>query len=39
VFNRQPVREDIITIVHGMYTKDGLSVEETSRIVDTFPEQ
>lgn len=37
--NRQPNREDIISIVHGMYIKDGLSVEEVSRIVDAFPNQ
>ncbi|XP_062184548.1 ribulose bisphosphate carboxylase/oxygenase activase, chloroplastic isoform X2 [Phragmites australis] len=38
-FYWQPDREDIVNIVHGMYTKDGLSVEEVSRIVDTFPNQ
>ncbi|KAF8660290.1 hypothetical protein HU200_057859 [Digitaria exilis] len=38
-FGMQPDREDIINIVHGMYTKDGISVEEVSRIVDTFPNQ
>ncbi|XP_039817899.1 ribulose bisphosphate carboxylase/oxygenase activase, chloroplastic-like isoform X6 [Panicum virgatum] len=38
-FYWQPDREDIINIVHGMYTKDGISVEEVSRIVDTFPNQ
>ncbi|WVZ87514.1 hypothetical protein U9M48_034141, partial [Paspalum notatum var. saurae] len=38
-FYWQPNREDIINIVHGMYTKDGLSVEEVSRIVDAFPNQ
>ncbi|PAN40530.1 hypothetical protein GQ55_7G314200 [Panicum hallii var. hallii] len=38
-FYWQPGREDIINIVHGMYTKDGISVEEVSRIVDTFPNQ
>ena len=37
VFNRQPIREDIISIVHGMDTKDGLSVDAASRIVDAFP--
>jgi hypothetical protein len=37
VFNRQPIREDIISIIHDMYTKDGLSVDEASRIVDAFP--
>ncbi|CAN6236515.1 unnamed protein product [Urochloa humidicola] len=38
-FYWQPDREDIINIVHGMYTKDGISFEEVSRIVDTFPNQ
>ncbi|TKW24005.1 hypothetical protein SEVIR_3G024200v4 [Setaria viridis] len=38
-FYWQPDREDIINIVHGMYTKDGISIEEVSRIVDTFPNQ
>ncbi|NP_001351481.1 ribulose bisphosphate carboxylase/oxygenase activase 2, chloroplastic [Zea mays] len=38
-FYWQPNREDIISIVHGMYIKDGLSVEEVSRIVDAFPNQ
>ncbi|KAJ1273266.1 hypothetical protein BS78_06G266600 [Paspalum vaginatum] len=38
-FYWQPNRDDIISIVHGMYTKDGLSVEEVSRIVDAFPNQ
>ncbi|OEL24368.1 Ribulose bisphosphate carboxylase/oxygenase activase, chloroplastic, partial [Dichanthelium oligosanthes] len=38
-FGRQPDREDIINIVHGMYTKDGIAIEEVSRIVDTFPNQ
>jgi hypothetical protein len=37
VFNRQPIREDIISIIHDMYKKDGLSVDEASRIVDAFP--
>jgi hypothetical protein len=35
--NRQPIREDIISIIHGMDTKDGLSVDAASRIVDAFP--
>jgi len=39
VLNRQPTREDIISIVHGMYRKDGLSVEEVARVVDAFPNQ
>ncbi|CAM0902132.1 unnamed protein product [Alopecurus aequalis] len=38
-FYWQPTREDIINIVHRMYTKDGLSIEEVSSIVDTFPNQ
>ncbi|EMS61907.1 Ribulose bisphosphate carboxylase/oxygenase activase, chloroplastic [Triticum urartu] len=38
-FYWQPTREDIINIVHRMYTKDGLSFEEVSSIVDTFPNQ
>uniref|UniRef100_A0ACD5UWV9 Uncharacterized protein n=1 Tax=Avena sativa TaxID=4498 RepID=A0ACD5UWV9_AVESA len=38
-FYWQPTREDIINIVHRMYTKDGLSSEEVSTIVDTFPNQ
>ncbi|KAM0896147.1 hypothetical protein ACQ4PT_023363 [Festuca glaucescens] len=38
-FYWQPTREDIINIVHRMYTKDGLSSEEVSSIVDTFPNQ
>uniref|UniRef100_A0A0A9GLN8 Ribulose bisphosphate carboxylase/oxygenase activase AAA helical domain-containing protein n=1 Tax=Arundo donax TaxID=35708 RepID=A0A0A9GLN8_ARUDO len=38
-FYWQPDREDIINIVHGMYTKDGLSFQDVSRIVDTFPNQ
>ncbi|KAL6844094.1 hypothetical protein ACP4OV_025767 [Aristida adscensionis] len=38
-FYWQPDREDIINIVHGMYTKDGLSIEAVSKIVDTFPNQ
>jgi hypothetical protein len=37
VFNKQPIREDIISIIHGMDTKDGLSVDAASRIVDAFP--
>ncbi|KAG8066528.1 hypothetical protein GUJ93_ZPchr0004g39449 [Zizania palustris] len=35
----QPDSEDIINIVHRMYAKDGLSFEEVSGIVDTFPNQ
>ncbi|KAF0890663.1 hypothetical protein E2562_004176 [Oryza meyeriana var. granulata] len=38
-FYWQPDREDIINIVHRMYTKDGLSFEDVSKIVDTFPNQ
>ncbi|GJN26171.1 hypothetical protein PR202_gb14081 [Eleusine coracana subsp. coracana] len=38
-FYWQPDREDIINTVHGMYTKDGISLEDVSRIVDTFPNQ
>ncbi|CAD6261933.1 unnamed protein product [Miscanthus lutarioriparius] len=38
-FYWQPTREDIISIVHGMYRKDGLSVEEVARVVDAFPNQ
>ncbi|KAG0527888.1 hypothetical protein BDA96_06G272100 [Sorghum bicolor] len=38
-FYWQPTREDIISIVHGMYRKDGLSAEEVARVVDTFPNQ
>ncbi|CAN6269582.1 unnamed protein product [Urochloa humidicola] len=38
-FYWQPDREDIVNIVHGMYTKDDISFEEVSRIVDTFPNQ
>lgn len=38
-FYWQPDREDIINIVHRMYTKDGLSFEEVSTIVDMFPNQ
>ncbi|XP_044968168.1 ribulose bisphosphate carboxylase/oxygenase activase, chloroplastic [Hordeum vulgare subsp. vulgare] len=38
-FYWQPTREDIINIIHRMYTKDGLSLEEVSSIVDTFPNQ
>lgn len=39
VINRQPGREDIINIVHRMYIKDGLSFEDVSKVVDTFPNQ
>ncbi|CAD6257025.1 unnamed protein product [Miscanthus lutarioriparius] len=35
--DRQPIREDIISVIHGMDTKDGLSVDAASRIVDAFP--
>lgn len=38
-FYWQPDREDIINIVHRMYIKDGLSFEDVSKIVDTFPNQ
>ncbi|GJN01470.1 hypothetical protein PR202_ga18739 [Eleusine coracana subsp. coracana] len=38
-FYWQPDREDIINIVHGMYTKDDISLDDVSRIVDTFPNQ
>uniref|UniRef100_A0A0E0KW74 Ribulose bisphosphate carboxylase/oxygenase activase, chloroplastic n=1 Tax=Oryza punctata TaxID=4537 RepID=A0A0E0KW74_ORYPU len=38
-FYWQPDREDIINIVHRMYTKDGLSFEDVSKIVDIFPNQ
>ena len=36
VLYRQPGREGIISVVCGMYRKDGLSVE-VSRFVDAFP--
>uniref|UniRef100_A0A0E0G8A6 Ribulose bisphosphate carboxylase/oxygenase activase AAA helical domain-containing protein n=1 Tax=Oryza nivara TaxID=4536 RepID=A0A0E0G8A6_ORYNI len=39
VIQNQPDREDIINIVHRMYIKDGLSFEDVSKIVDTFPNQ
>jgi hypothetical protein len=38
-YHRQPDRDDIINIVHDMYTKNGISFEDVSRIVDTFPNQ
>lgn len=38
-FYWQPGREDIINIVHRMYIKDGLSFEDVSKVVDTFPNQ
>ncbi|TVU16424.1 hypothetical protein EJB05_39986 [Eragrostis curvula] len=38
-FYWQPDREDIINIVHGMYARDNMSIEDVSKIVDTFPNQ
>ena len=35
VFNRQLSCEDIV-IIYGMCTKNGLSLEEASRIADAF---
>lgn len=38
-FYWQPNREDIVNIVNRMYEKDGISRDEVTRIVDTFPNQ
>ncbi|XP_078151147.1 P-loop containing nucleoside triphosphate hydrolases superfamily protein [Carex rostrata] len=38
-FYWQPDREDIVNIVHRMYTKDGISRDDVLCIVDTFPNQ
>nr|XP_027187302.1 ribulose bisphosphate carboxylase/oxygenase activase, chloroplastic isoform X2 [Cicer arietinum] len=38
-FYWQPIREDILNIVHRMYEKDGISRDEVEKIVDTFPNQ
>ncbi|OVA00910.1 ATPase [Macleaya cordata] len=38
-FYWQPTREDIISIVHRMYEKDGISRDAVVNIVDTFPNQ
>ncbi|KAI9092300.1 hypothetical protein K1719_027800 [Acacia pycnantha] len=38
-FYWQPNREDIVNIVHRMYEKDGISKDEVTRVVDTFPNQ
>jgi hypothetical protein len=37
--DRQPNREDIVNIVHRMYEKDGISMDEVEKIVNTFPNQ
>lgn len=34
-----PTREDLINIVHRMYTSDGLSKEAIAGIIDAFPNQ
>lgn len=39
MWDRQPIREDILNIVHRMYEKDGISRDEVEKIVDTFPNQ
>ena len=36
---RKPTREDIVSIVHQMYKKDGLSRGDIEDIVDAFPDQ
>ncbi|WJX70135.1 hypothetical protein P8452_54279 [Trifolium repens] len=38
-FYWQPNREDIVNIVHRMYEKDGISMDEVEKIVNTFPNQ
>ncbi|CAI6006705.1 unnamed protein product, partial [Closterium sp. NIES-64] len=38
-FYWQPTREDIVNIVYRMYIKDGLSLQDIERLVDTFPNQ
>ncbi|KAK2425530.1 ribulose bisphosphate carboxylase/oxygenase activase, chloroplastic [Trifolium repens] len=38
-FYWQPTREDIVNIVHRMYEKDGISMDEVEKIVNTFPNQ
>lgn len=37
--DRQPTHEDIINIVYRMYAKDGISKDEVTYVVDTFPNQ
>lgn len=39
LLNRQPNREDIVNIVHQMYKKDDISIDDVVRIVDKFPNQ
>ncbi|KAL7162039.1 hypothetical protein ACSBR2_042501 [Camellia fascicularis] len=38
-FYWQPTQEDIISIVHKTYEKDGISKDEVESIVNTFPNQ
>ncbi|KAL8171637.1 hypothetical protein V2J09_023441 [Rumex salicifolius] len=38
-FYWEPTHEDIINIVHRMYEKDGISKNEVSAVVNTFPNQ
>ncbi|KAB1214475.1 Ribulose bisphosphate carboxylase/oxygenase activase, chloroplastic [Morella rubra] len=38
-FYWQPNREDIVNIVHQMYKKDDISIDDVVRIVDKFPNQ
>lgn len=38
-FYWQPTLEDIISIVHKTYEKDGISKDEVESIVNTFPNQ
>eukprot|EP00850_Spirogloea_muscicola_P009413 SM000052S17805 [mRNA] locus=s52:673493:676991:- [translate_table: standard] len=38
-FYWRPTKTDILNIVHHMYRNDGLSVEDISYIIDTFPGQ
>ncbi|GLT46215.1 hypothetical protein SLA2020_199880 [Shorea laevis] len=38
-FYWQPTQEDIVSIVHRMYQKDGISRDEVVHVVGTFPNQ
>ncbi|KAL6972931.1 hypothetical protein U1Q18_027105 [Sarracenia purpurea var. burkii] len=38
-FYWQPTHADITNVVHRMYEKDGISIDEVERIVNTFPNQ
>lgn len=38
-FYWQPTQEDLIRIVHQMYRSDGLSKDNISQIINTFPNQ